>query len=123
VSEEAAEDVATLILHNVQEHSAQRFEAEIPGKPNPLTFVAKQFTNDYEVKVDSHSASPIFVEDRKKDAAELFEAKAIDRETLLDMFDPPNVQTLKARLKVIEANEAQMRKEQMAAEAAGKGTK
>lgn len=126
ITEEAAEDVATLMLHNVQEYSPQRFQAPVPGKPDPLTFVAKQFTNDYEVKVDSHSASPIFVEDRKKDAAELFEAHAIDRETLLEMFDPPNVQTLKAKLKQIEAKEAEQQKmkaQQEAAEAAGKGKK
>jgi hypothetical protein len=121
VIEEAAEDVATLILRNVQEYSKQRFVAHIPGHADPLTFVAEQFTKDYEVKVDAHSSSPIFVEDRKHDATTLFEAKAIDRETLLDMYDPPNVQNLKERLKVIEAKEAEQAKMQMAVQAAGHG--
>jgi hypothetical protein len=120
VAEESAEDVATLILRNVQEHSHQRFQANIPGKAEPLTFIAEQFTKDYEVKVDAHSSSPIFVEDRKHDATTLFEAHAIDRATLLDMYDPPNVQALKANLKVIEAQEAKQREAQMAAEAQGK---
>lgn len=116
IAEECAEDCATLILHNVQEHSDQRFIATLPDSKE-LVFVAKQFTIDYEVKVDAHSSSPIFIEDRKKDATELFEAKAIDRETLLDMFDPPNIQDLKERLKVIEAKEAEQAKMQMQMEA------
>lgn len=115
VAEEAAEDIATLILRNVQEHSPQRFTAAIPGG-KPLTFIAEQFTVDYEVKVDGHSSSPIFVEDRKHDALTLLEAHAIDRETLIDMFDPPNAQTLKARLKEIEAKEAKQAEMQMAME-------
>lgn len=104
-SEESAEQIATLILRSVQEHSEQRFKAELPGG-GELTFAAEQFTRDYEVKVDAHSSSPIFVEDRKHDAITLLEAKAIDRETLLDMFDPPNLQDLKERLKAIEKREA-----------------
>lgn len=121
-TEEAAEEVASLILRNVQEHSDQRFTAEIPADPakqivgRDLPFIAKQFTNDYEVKVDAHSSSPIFVEDRKKDAHDLFEAHAIDRETLLELYDPPGVQRLKEKLRVIEEKEA---KAQQAALAAG----
>jgi hypothetical protein len=116
VAEEAAEDLATLILHNLQEYSEQRFIAHPPGQDS-LPFIAQQFTVDYEVKVDAHSSSPIFVEDRKADAKELFEAKAIDRETLLDMFDPPNVQMLKERLKLIEQHESEQAKQKMEMEA------
>ena len=101
--EESAEDIARLILRLVQENSDQRFQCMVDGKP--LTYIAEQFTKDYEVKVDGHSSSPIFVEDRKHDAVTLFENHAIDRETLLDMFDPPNLQDLKERLKRIEAAE------------------
>ena len=102
-AEESAEDVAGLILRSVQDHSDQRFEASLEGKK--LTFAAEQFTRDYEVKVDAHSSSPIFVEDRKHDAITLMEAHAITRETLLDMFDPPNLQALKEDLKLIEKRE------------------
>lgn len=116
-AEESAENIASLILRNVQEHSEQRFVAEIPAKPpthpgevgtpgQDLPFIAKQFTLDYEVKVDAHSSSPIFIEDRKKDAHDLFEAHAIDRETLLEMYDPPGVQRLKEKLRLIEEREA-----------------
>lgn len=115
VIEEAAEDLATLKLRNIQAHSKMRFKA--PGLRDAAgdkdtTFIAEQFTKDYEVKVDAHSTSPIFIEDRKHDAGELFMAKAIDRETLLEMFDPPDVQVLKERLKGIEAKEAAAAKAQ-----------
>ena len=107
--EESAEDLARLMLMTTQEHSEQRFQAKMPGKDKPLTFTAEQFTKDYEVKVDGHSASPIFTEDLKHDAVTLFEAHAISRERLLDMFDPPNLQALKEDLKVIEQRELQMK--------------
>lgn len=109
--EESAEEVAGQILRLVQDHSEQRFQAKVGG--TDLTFTAEQFTRDYEVKVDAHSSSPIFVEDRKHDAITLLEAHAIDRETLLDMFDPPNLQDLKERLKRLEAAEAEQRKLEM----------
>jgi hypothetical protein len=117
VVEEAAEDVASLILRNIQENSKHRFQAdEIKNKEGqPLTFIAEQFTKDFEVKVDAHSSSPIFVEDRKHDALTMLEAHAIDRETFLDMMDPPHLQMLKQRLKAIEAKEAEQQKAMMAA--------
>jgi hypothetical protein len=115
VVEEDAQDVASLMLRNIQENSPQRFIAKMPGvqdlpEEKHLTFIAEQFTKDFEVMVDGHSASPIFVEDRKKDATELFEAHAIDREELIDAFDPPHKQELKERLKVIEQKEAEQAK-------------
>lgn len=112
--EESAEVVARLILLTVQEHSEQRFQV-VTDDSAPLTFTPEQFTKDYEVKVDGHSSSPIFMEDIKHTAITLFEAHAIDRETLLDMFDPPNLQELKARLRKIEQQEAQQREMQMQA--------
>ena len=115
--EESAETIARLILLTVQDHSEQRFTVPMEdGKP--LTFTAEQFTKDYEVKVDGHSSSPIFMEDIKHTAVTLFEAHAIDRETLLDMFDPPNLQELKARLKKIEAGEQAQREAQAQAQQA-----
>jgi hypothetical protein len=114
-AEESAEEAAGNILRLVQDHSDQRFQCAIPGQHDPLTFIAEQFTRDYEVKVDGHSSSPIFIEDRKHDAITLLEARAIDRETLLDMFDPPNLQDLKEKLKVIEQQEAAAKKAELQA--------
>jgi hypothetical protein len=118
VVEECAEDVATIMFRTMQEHSDQRFHAEIPGKADAgLQFTAAQFTVDFELKVDAHSSSPIFVEDHKLEAKEMLELHVIDRETFLDITNPPNVQMLKERLKLIEAKEAKAAEMQMAAEA------
>jgi hypothetical protein len=116
-AEESAEAAAGLILRLVQDHSEQRFVVKLEGREVP--FIAEQFTKDYEVKVDGHSSSPIFVEDRKHDAITLLEAHAIDRETLLDLFDPPNLQDLKQRLKVLQAQELEARKMEMQMQASG----
>lgn len=119
VIEEACEDLATLAMRSIQQHSKQRFNTV--GEANShLIFTAAQFTNDFEVRVDAHSASPIFVEDRKSDANMLLEARAIDRETYLDMIDPPGVQLLKEKLKGIEAKEAKQQQAAKAAEGAAK---
>jgi len=119
--EESAAGLATLMLRLVQDHSPQRFQVAIPGKPEPLTFIAEQFTKDYEVKVDAHSASPIFVEDRKKDAEELHKMGVIDGDTVLEMFDPPNVQQLKAKFEVIKKERAAQAQQQAAAGASHGG--
>jgi hypothetical protein len=119
--EESAEALAGRMLRLKQDHSEQRFQVQIEGRE--LTFTAEQFTKDYEVKVDGHSSSPIFVEDRKHDAITLREQKAIDRETLLDMFDPPNLQDLKERLKKIEKAELEAHQQEMQALAQGQQLK
>lgn len=134
VVEEAAEDLATLILRGVQDNSKQRFVVDMAGKRptgfwkklfpkkdegthdegTQLIFTADQFTNDYEVKVDAHSSSPIFFEDRKIDANELFDRKAITRARLIDAYDPADKQILLEELKGIEEKEA--KEQQMAAQ-------
>ena len=105
VTEESAEDVATLMLQNLQKFSAQKFVAKTPA--GPLTFAASQFTRDYEVKVEGHSSSPIYQQEDVEKAKILLEAKAIDRATFLEIIDPPNVQLLLRRLVILEAKEAE----------------
>ena len=80
---------------------SQRLTA--PGEKTPdgtvLTFLPAQFTKDFEVRVDAHSSSPIFIEDRKNDAVTMLENKVITRDKFLDMMDPPGLQELKADLR------------------------
>jgi len=64
------------------------------------------------VKVDAHSNSPIFTEDLKQLAFNLFKAKAIDAESLLDLTEPPMKQLLKDKLKRREKLEASQPKQQ-----------
>ena len=56
--------------------------------------------------MDAHSNSPIFVEDLRSLAFNLFKAQAIDKESLLDLLEPPMKQELKDRLKRREAMQA-----------------
>jgi hypothetical protein len=107
VVEDSLEKVATLYLKIMQAYDDTHF-TDTGG----LKFIAEQFTDDYAVKVDAHSNSPIFTEDLKQLAFNLFKAKAIDRESLLDLLEPPMKQLLKDKLKVIEAKEAQQHQPQ-----------
>jgi len=115
--EDALEGIAYRMLRLFQINSDKTYN--LPGVDGNLTdavFIANQFTKDFSVKVDAHSSSPIFAEDHKSDMIELFKAQAVDRETLLSAFDPPNLQVLKKQLRIREEKEAQTQQQmQMAA--------
>lgn len=103
IIEDALEKMATLYLKAMQLYSPTHYK-DTHGVP----FTAKQFTTDFMVKVDAHSNSPIFMEDMRQMAFSLFNAKVIDKESLLDLTDPPMKQQLKERLKIMEEKEAAM---------------
>ena len=101
VIEDALEKVATLYLKCMQVYDDTHF-TDTEGLP----FIAEQFTKDYVVKVDAHSNSPIFTEDLKQLAFNLFKAGAIDKEDLLDLVDIPMKQLLKDKLRRREKEQA-----------------
>ena len=76
-------------------------------RSNGVPFIAEQFTHDFVVKVDAHSNSPIFMEDLRTMAFNLLKAGAIDKESLLDLIEPPMKQLLKDRLKTMEQKQQQ----------------
>ena len=98
IVEDALEKVATLYLKLMQVYDDRHYKDNLGN-----TFIAEQFTDDYVVKVDAHSNSPIFTEDLRQLAFNLFNAKAIDTESLLDLLEPPMKQLLKDKLKKKEA--------------------
>jgi hypothetical protein len=102
VIEDSLEKLATLYLKCMQVYDPTHF-ADMDGRK----FIAEQFTKDYTVKVDAHSNSPIFMEDMRQLAFNLYEAKVIDKESLLDLLEPPMKQLLKDRLKKMEEKEKQ----------------
>jgi hypothetical protein len=97
VVEDALEKMATLYLKCMQMDDATVFSAS-----DGMKFIAEQFTKDFVVKVDAHSNSPIFMEDLRSLAFNLFKAQAIDKESLLDLLEPPMKQLLKDKLKKAE---------------------
>ncbi|MFZ9146391.1 MAG: portal protein [Sediminibacterium sp.] len=103
IVEDALEKVATLYLKMMRVYDDTHFK-DVDGLP----FIASQFTEDFVVKVDAHSNSPIFTEDLRQLAFNLFKAQAIDREGLIDLLEPPMKQLLKEKLKANEEKQAEM---------------
>ena len=102
IIEDSLEKVATLYLKLMQAYDNTHFTDEYGNK-----FIAEQFTRDYTVKVDAHSNSPIFTEDLRQLAFNLFKAQAIDKEDLINLLEPPMKQLLVDKLKKREAKQAQ----------------
>ena len=94
IVEDSLEKVATLYLKLMQSYDDTHFR-----DTEDVPFIAEQFTKDFVVKVDAHSNSPIFTEDLKTLAFNLHKAGAIDKESLLDLLEPPMKQLLKDKLK------------------------
>ena len=111
VIEDALEKMATLYMKGLKIYSKASLETD-----TGLTFIPEQFTDDFLVKVDAHSNSPIFVEDHRDMAMELMKAKAIDRQMFIEILNPPMKQLMKERLKVIEAKEEKAQQMQQQAE-------
>lgn len=102
IVEDSLEKVATLYLKLMQAYDNTHFVDEEGNK-----FIPEQFTKDYVVKVDAHSNSPIFTEDMRQLAFNMYKAQAIDKESLIDLLEPPMKQLLKDKLKKREQQQAQ----------------
>jgi hypothetical protein len=115
VIEDSLEKVATLYLKSMQLYDNTHFTDTQGNK-----FIAEQFTKDFVVKVDAHSNSPIFMEDLRQLAFNLYKSEVIDKESLLDLLEPPMKQLLKDRLKKMEEKKAKQQEAQAAAQQAEK---
>lgn len=102
IVEDSLEKVSTLFLKLIQAYDNTR----LMDSEN-VPFIADQFTDNYVVKVDAHSNSPIFTEDLRQLAFNMFKAGAIDKESLIDLLEPPMKQLLKEKLKRMEEKQAQ----------------
>jgi len=85
IIEDALEKMAHLYAMLMQKHDTTTY-ADMTG----AVFVLAQFTKQYEVKVDSHSSSPVFAEDKRDLAFGLLNAGLITPERALQMIDPPD---------------------------------
>jgi hypothetical protein len=75
-------------------------------------FLLSQLPGNFQVQVDSHSASPAFAEDNRQVAIALARAGAIDAEDLIHMLHPPGAELLLARLKQRQKAQAEAAKEE-----------
>ena len=102
VIEDALEKVATLYMKLIQ-----AYDPTVLVDTEDQKFIAEQFTKDFVVKVDAHSNSPIFMEDLRSLAFNLYKAQAIDKESLIELLEPPMKQMLKEKLKKMEERQQQ----------------
>lgn len=126
IVERQLEELATLLLRIMKKYSDRSYTLDDGTPEKPATqFTAAQFTDDFMVRVDAHSSSPVFMQDMSNMAFALFKAKAITREKLIDMLSVPMKDLLKMDLKTkIEPAEARAAQEQKQLElATGKVTK
>ena len=107
IIEDSLEKVATLYLKLMQVYDDTHFQ-----DTNGKKFIAEQFTKDFTVKVDAHSNSPIFTEDLKQLAFNLFKTGSIDKESLIDLVEPPMKQLLIEKLQKREKEQASKPPEQ-----------
>ena len=112
ILEDGLDKIGTHYLKLMQQHDPEPMMDD-----NGHKFIAEQFTKDFTVKVDGHSSSPIFTEDKHQLMFEYFKVHAIDRATLIEGTDAPGKQVLLQRLKKIEENEAKAKKAEQEAEA------
>jgi len=77
-----------------------------------IQFFLKEIPEDFQVQVDSHSASPAFAEDNRQVAIALARAGAIDAEDLIHMLHPPGAELLLSRLRKRQQQQAKAAQEQ-----------
>jgi hypothetical protein len=77
-----------------------------------IEFTLAQIPSNFQVEVDSHSASPAFAEDNRQTAIALARAGAIDAEDLIHMLHPPGARLLLARLRERKKGEAKAAQEE-----------
>ena len=77
-----------------------------------VEFTLAQIPGDFQVQVDSHSASPAFQEDNRQVAISLARAGAIDSEDLIRMLHPPGAELLLSRLRQRQKAQAQQAQEE-----------
>jgi hypothetical protein len=90
----------------------QAMDPSIYTTENGISFTLGDLPFNFQVVVDSHSASPAFAEDNRQVAIALARAGAIDAEDLIHMLHPPGAELLLARLKQRQKAQAKQAQEQ-----------
>jgi hypothetical protein len=107
IIEDQLEKVADIFLRLKMAYDKKKLRSD-----DGLLFVASQFTQEFMVKVDGHSNSPIFQEDTRELAFTLLKAGVITGERLIDLIDVPMKQILKDDWKQIQAAKAKAQQDE-----------
>jgi hypothetical protein len=100
--EDSVEDEATLMLKLTAREDKHEYLSDKDKDKARKKFLLSQISPDFRVKVSAHSSSPIFAEENRQVAGELFKAGAIDKRTLVEMLDPPMLDSILSRLPALE---------------------
>ena len=111
-AEDDLETLATKLFKAMRKYQDTVYltQAVDPGQ-KPTKFIMNQSPGDAIIKVDGHSNSPLFVEDQKSLSFDMLEAKMIDRESAIEMLNPPMKDMLLRKLPGLEKAEAAALKE------------
>lgn len=120
VVEDPISQIATKGFRVMQRNDPHRYTT-----PKGKSFLLSDLPAGLTIRVDAHSASPIFSEQTQAKAMVLQRIGAIGFEDTVDLVDPPHREQLKAKAKEREAARAEMAKIQLeiqAEKARGKRT-
>lgn len=95
VVEDSLDEVGTLIVKLMRKYDKTKFRED---KQGGLEFQAHQFPDDFEVKIDGHSNSPIFVENHEQKVFAMFDRHMITAERAIELIDMPMRDLLKKDL-------------------------
>jgi hypothetical protein len=111
--EESLARIGDVGVKLIQRNSKQRIKSDSGQVFLPAQLAAERI----KIRVAGHSHSPLFADESKEQAAGLFKGQAIDREDLLRMLNPPDVDHLVHKLRKRLAAEKQEKMQQAQAEA------
>jgi hypothetical protein len=106
--EDALEVLATRMFHVQQRGDDTRYQTD-----DGEDFVLATLPGDAVVKVTAHSASPVYAELAMEKALVLYKAGAIDDASLIEILDPPFMELLREKSKIIMARKAEMAEKKM----------
>jgi len=107
--EKSLEEIGHLTMKMMQKKDDHKY------KTAKGPFTAAQFTDDYQVHVDAHSASPVFVDDHVQLAMGLTKLGVIDKRSCLELTKPPKLQLLLKRQEKLEKQRAEQMQQMIAA--------
>lgn len=77
--------------------------------PSGQEFLLAQLPSSVSMRIAAHTASPLYQEATERKANLLIKAGAIDKATYVELLDPPMADSLRAKARLLEKQQAQVR--------------
>lgn len=108
VIEDAVEVLATRLFHLMQRADPTAYETD-----DGAQFLLAHLPKGTTVKVSAHTSSPIYAQDLSDKAEKLLKGGAIDLADYVEMINPPRMEELRDKAKVLMKAKAEMVKEKL----------